>query len=113
MRCLVAIALVLCFHHTQSQKHDRNWVFGEGGGIDFSNTSNIKTYWTRTFNKEVAASISDSNGQLLFYLGRNNDFFGGLNVYDKNHNIILNLVVYRTQIQNKNFYRLALLEYLS
>lgn len=87
--CILIIA-VLSGLQAHAQKHDANWVFGVAGGISFGDTSNVYTYHSEAFNQEVNASISDSLGELLFYLGRKSTFFGGMNLYDKTHQIISN-----------------------
>src|SRR5690606_22452700 len=42
------------------------------------------------FNGEANAAMSDSSGNLLFYLGRTSYFEGGMNVYDKFNNLVSN-----------------------
>jgi hypothetical protein len=69
-------------------KHDANWVFGYKCGIDFKDTSNVTQYLTNADNFTNAASISDSNGNLLLYIrhksGISNPYFDDLQVIDAN-----------------------------
>ncbi len=55
------------FAHAQL-RHDANWVFGKGCGIDFNVSGNPVAFAPASDNNEAAASISDKNGQLLLYL---------------------------------------------
>lgn len=49
-------------------KHDANWVFGKNCGIDFNDPQNPQLFEPLCDNIEIAASISDSLGNLLFYV---------------------------------------------
>ncbi len=51
-----------------AQKEDRNWVFGFNAGIDFNDLADPLTFKSNSHNYETSASISDSNGKLLFYI---------------------------------------------
>ncbi|PWH83021.1 hypothetical protein DIS18_00240 [Algibacter marinivivus] len=68
-----------------SQNEASNWYFGENAGIKF----NVFTGGVTPLNngkintREGCASISDSNGQLLFYTD-------GTTVYNNSHNIMAN-----------------------
>lgn len=73
-----------------AQKEDRNWCFGFGAGIDFNNLSNPAPFRTLCNNIEANASISDSNGNLLFYLVNAGEFYGPYNILNNNGNIIDN-----------------------
>ena len=60
---------------------NQNWVFGNGAGLDFSQNPPIP--FTSSINtSEGCASISDDAGNLLFYTD-------GINVWDSNHQLIL------------------------
>lgn len=65
------LLFLLCFcFSTYAQKEDRNWVFGYNAGIDFSDLNNPRVYETNIDQcYEIAASISDSAGNLVLYLG--------------------------------------------
>ena len=53
-----------------AQKYDYNWVFGDSVGIDFNNLTSPVTYVPIMHGglDENYASVSDSSGNLLFYL---------------------------------------------
>jgi hypothetical protein len=59
------------------------WYFGSGAGIDFNQTPAIPLTDGQTQAPAGVATISDANGQLLFYTDGNT-------VYDKNHNVMYN-----------------------
>ncbi|HYV91724.1 MAG TPA: hypothetical protein VE978_08075 [Chitinophagales bacterium] len=53
-----------------SQYRDRVWVFGDSTGIDFNDLSNpIPIATHSSYTAENNASISDEQGNLLFYVG--------------------------------------------
>ena len=61
-----------------SQPQINQWIFSDGNGLDF--TSGIPVARSSQIRAwEGAASISDKNGQLLFYTD-------GISVWDRNHN---------------------------
>ena len=59
----------------------RNWTFGNHGGLLFPQTGDPVSVQSQIDAAEGCASISDNNGQLLFYSD-------GTNVFDGNHNQI-------------------------
>ncbi|HLP22051.1 MAG TPA: T9SS type A sorting domain-containing protein [Chitinophagales bacterium] len=77
MKRIYAIVIVACLFGTASAQHEFDkWIFGNGLGIDF--TSGTATTFTSTINAwDNAASISDANGNLLFYSE-------GTKLYDRN-----------------------------
>ena len=81
--------LILFFLFTVSvtlhaQKEASNWYFGDNSGIRF-NPDGTTTALTdgQLSTDEGCTSISDANGDLLFYTD-------GINVFNKNHNIMQN-----------------------
>lgn len=77
-----AIFFLLLTHQgsTQDYKRTVNWYFGNGAGIYFKTsppTATTGSLWT----DEGCASISDDNGNLLFYTN-------GQTVYNKNHQVM-------------------------
>lgn len=66
-----------------AQKEANIWYFGYRAGLDFSNGSPTPLTNGRLSTREGCATISDANGQLLFYTD-------GVTVYNKNHQIMLN-----------------------
>jgi len=70
-----------------SQAEASNWFFGYGAGLTFdlgsgTVTANNDAQFTMSTN-EGCSSISDFNGNLLFYTD-------GRNVWDKNHDVMQN-----------------------
>ena len=61
---------------------DANWVFGKNVGLNFHD-GEITPYTTSIYSIESSASISDSDGNLLFYTD-------GITVWNKNHIIMEN-----------------------
>jgi len=87
MKKFVTISLLILAFIMQSslyaQKQTYNWYFGFGAGITFKpngNNPEALTDCNDTFGY-ATASISDSNGNLLFYTTPDN-------IYDKNHNLM-------------------------
>lgn len=60
-----------------------NWYFGHHAGLNFSSGSPVSLSDSQMNTHEACASMSDSNGQLLFYTNGNT-------VWNKNHQIMLN-----------------------
>ncbi len=81
------LSLTICFSVLKiaSQNEASNWYFGENAGINF----NIITGEVTSLNdgqintREGCTSISDSNGQLLFYTD-------GTTVYNRFHDVMAN-----------------------
>jgi len=68
------ISLNFFFHFISifclAQKQDRIWIFGDHAGIDFRDTSNVVSFYSGLDGYYTAypfGSISDSQGNLLFY----------------------------------------------
>ncbi len=86
MKRLLLILIFLCLAFpAYSQGEASNWYFGFGAGIRFDQGSgNITTLDDgQLFTNEGCASISTSDGQLLFYTD-------GSTVYNRNHLVMLN-----------------------
>jgi gliding motility-associated-like protein len=66
-----------------SQGEANIWYFGENAGLDFNNSSPTALTDGQLVTDEGCATISNSNGELLFYTD-------GTTVYNKNHQIMLN-----------------------
>jgi hypothetical protein len=76
-----------------AQKQDRVWIFGDHGGIDFSDTSNVVSFNSGLNGTQVkysCASISDKNGNLLFYVAADQLALQGTRVFNRNDTIMLN-----------------------
>ena len=82
---LLFITLYLIGIHIHAQKEASNWYFGFNSGVNFdlnsNTTSTLNNSEINTF--EGCASISNDNGDLLFYTD-------GITVWNKNHNIMSN-----------------------
>ncbi|WP_435138105.1 T9SS type B sorting domain-containing protein [Formosa sp. A9] len=82
----ILTAIVALFHGVIfAQFEAANWYFGENAGIQFnSNTGAVSALTNGRLNtKEGASSISDEQGNLLFYTD-------GLTVYNKDHGLMDN-----------------------
>ncbi|MBA0882529.1 T9SS type B sorting domain-containing protein [Flavobacterium undicola] len=66
-----------------AQGESNIWYFGGNAGLDFNSGSPVALTDGRSFSFSACASISDSNGQLLFYT---NAFY----IWDKNHMVMPN-----------------------
>lgn len=64
-----------------SQKEANIWYFGENAGVDFSSGTPVALTDGKLDTQEGCSSISDKNGNLLFYSD-------GINVYTKNHELM-------------------------
>lgn len=71
-------------------KYDANWGFGIKAGIDFNNPDTPSVFQTTTHNLEVAASISDSSGQLLLYLNANGNYNVPSSILNAQNEIVAN-----------------------
>jgi hypothetical protein len=84
LRLTILFLLCFCFF-SNAQKEDRNWVFGFNTGMNFNDTSNIQTLNLNVNGEEVSASISDSSGNLIMFLGGYNQILSvGLKDYTGN-----------------------------
>jgi len=59
--------LILSIQFTTAQKEATHWYFGEKAGLDFSSGSPVVVANGALRTDEGCATISDSNGKLLFY----------------------------------------------
>lgn len=66
-----------------AQKQTYNWYFGKKVGLNFNQNPPQVLYNGGVNAVEGTASISDANGQLLFYTN-------GINVVNREHNTMLN-----------------------
>ena len=85
----LAIMLLFMFatNYIQAQhpetKRANIWYFGNGAGLDFSSGTAVAITNGQLDSWESCASISDINGNLLFYTD-------GDTIWDKNHNVMPN-----------------------
>ncbi|MCF4101323.1 T9SS type B sorting domain-containing protein [Gillisia sp. M10.2A] len=80
---LLLFVLVLIGNITFAQKETSNWYFGDGAGLSFNSGNPVALNGGRVSTIEGSASISDRNGNLLFYTD-------GITVFDRSHNSMLN-----------------------
>ncbi|HOB27707.1 MAG TPA: hypothetical protein PKJ07_06165, partial [Bacteroidales bacterium] len=66
-----------------SQNEGNNWYFGENAGLSFNTAPPTPLTNGQLDTYEGCATVSDKNGNLLFYTD-------GMTVYDKMHNIMPN-----------------------
>ncbi|MFD1063437.1 T9SS type B sorting domain-containing protein [Winogradskyella litorisediminis] len=71
------LAVLLFADYLSAQQEASNWFFGDGAGIQFNNDGTITPTTGNLSTDEGCTSISDTNGQLLFYTD-------GITVYDRN-----------------------------
>jgi hypothetical protein len=71
---------------TNAQNRNSTWCFGDSAGIDFRDPANPVTFKSGIRSRSDCASVSDANGNLLFYVGSDTAIVaGGGFVYNKNH----------------------------
>jgi PKD repeat protein len=68
-----------------AQNESNNWYFGNWAGLDFSSTPPTPLEDGKLFTREGCSSISDDNGDLLFYTN-------GVVVWNKNHDTMFNAI---------------------
>ena len=79
-KILFALCFKLCFLHCISaQGEAANWYFGSNAGLNFSSGNPVFNLDGQLNTNEGCGTISDANGDLLFYTD-------GITVWDKNHN---------------------------
>ncbi len=80
MRIFLSVVLFLIAFSTYGQKEANNWYFGHKAGLNFS-TSPPTAITGELDTFEGASTISDTQGNLLFYSD-------GTNVWSKNHQLM-------------------------
>lgn len=78
MKKLAFCFLLLCFNFLTAQKEAAVWYFGRNAGLDFNSGAPVLLTDGALDTREGCASISDPNGNLLFYTD-------GLTVWNRNH----------------------------
>jgi hypothetical protein len=84
-KLLAAVIIWLCVfgNSAYAQKENSIWYFGEHAGMDFNSGTPVDLSNGALYTEEGCSSISDANGNLLFYTD-------GVHVWDKNHNQMAN-----------------------
>ena len=81
MRLLIIIIVLFIFNVTQNEANI--WYFGENAGLDFNSGSPVALLDGQLNTLEGCSTISDTNGNLLFYSD-------GVTVWNRNHGVMLN-----------------------
>ena len=81
------LILILLFIHSRlellAQKETNNWYFGKQAAVDFNGSAPVSLNNSSMLATEGCASVSDQNGNLLFYTN-------GVDIWNKNHAIMSN-----------------------
>lgn len=79
------LLFLLCLNgiYAFSQKESANWYFGNFAGINFNSTNAVPLIDGKIFSNEGCSTISDGNGNLLFYTD-------GVTVWDRRHEVMPN-----------------------
>ena len=83
MRAIFTILLLTIGYYSYSQKEANIWYFGLEAGLDFNSGTPVVLTNSAMNTYEACTSISDANGNLLFYTD-------GLTVWNKNQQIMVN-----------------------
>jgi hypothetical protein len=78
-----SVILIFCSSTLFAQKETNIWYFGEYAGLDFNMGFPVALTNGQLSTLEGCATISDSNGNLLFYTD-------GTTVWNRNHSIMMN-----------------------
>lgn len=83
MKNIIRIVIIFCINIAIAQNRNNNWYFGVNAAISFNNNS-ISSLSNSSINTtEGTSSISDENGNLLFYTD-------GVTVWNKNNQVMPN-----------------------
>ena len=78
------------FNYSFGQGEHNIWYFGDKAGIDFNTSPPIPLTDGKVSSIENSATISDSDGNLLFYSGGDSTTYNHIKVWDRNHNLMQN-----------------------
>ncbi len=81
--CTTYDDIVVTVYLSEPEPPSSQWYFGEEAAIDFSSGSPVAIYDNVMTSPDGCASISDINGDLLFYTN-------GSTVWNKEHNVMVN-----------------------
>ncbi len=82
-RFLFILTIFLLAQSSFAQREASRWYFGNGAGLDFNSGAPIALTDGKLATHEGCSTISDQNGNLLFYSD-------GINVWDKAHRLMPN-----------------------
>lgn len=80
---LLLLVMIFFFGNSFAQKEAAVWYFGDKAGLDFNSGTPVGLLNGKLITREGCASISDKNGNILFYTD-------GSTVYNKLHQIMPN-----------------------
>ena len=84
LNIILSIILTVFFQYSSYAQNEGNfWYFGANAGLDFNSGAPVAVIDGQLNTSEGCASISDNNGDLLFYTD-------GMTVYDRNHAVMPN-----------------------
>ena len=83
MKKLAFCFLLVSFNFLTAQNEAAIWYFGENAGLDFNSGAPVALTDGALITQEGCATISDGNGNLLFYTN-------GVTVWDRTHNLMPN-----------------------
>ena len=88
---MIVILFAICFFNCTAQKEGNIWCFGDSAGIDFNGVNPLPLTDIILNAFEPSSSISDSNGNLLFYMGPKILYsFDNYTVFNKLHQVMSN-----------------------
>jgi len=70
----IYFCVLLLYSHSEAQNFDNNWIFGDSVGISFNSSPPLVLNQPVLSSLESSASISNSSGQLQFYVGAPTSF---------------------------------------
>lgn len=82
-RLYIFLFLFFIYYLSSAQNEANNWYFGQGAGVTFNSGSPVALTNGQLYTVEGCSSISDANGNLLFYTD-------GIRVWNRNHLIMTN-----------------------
>ncbi|MDP2175945.1 MAG: gliding motility-associated C-terminal domain-containing protein [Bacteroidota bacterium] len=80
---ILSLFLLIFANNIYTQKYYNNWCFGQNASIDFNHLSDTIHNKSKMNAFEGSSSISDNNGNLLFYTD-------GITIWNKNHDTLEN-----------------------
>ncbi|ARV14467.1 T9SS type B sorting domain-containing protein [Polaribacter sp. SA4-12] len=86
MKKLTPFLLLFIALNSFSQKEANFWYFGRNAALNFNSGTPVPVTGSKLNTTEGCSSFSDSNGNLLFYVGAPDSNARSLTVWDKNNN---------------------------
>lgn len=79
--CWGNFLLFISFSTLAQNENFSVWYFGNGAGLDFNSGKPVALENGESYSDESCASVSDNEGNILFYTN-------GIKIWDRNHNVI-------------------------